>query len=283
MKFIGQAAIPETIAPLAFLHRESHGKEIIRQQFLDVRNLLLLVSDKQILRPFHLIYRTCQRRHNPAISTAPVAILPVRLLIRRNKIGITPPQTVYRIKQSDLSGTVARIAIQFPHRTEIANVLLDYAHFCIDGHGHLQGIYPRPIPSFRTVHHVIEHTFRIPQNLGIFMQAIQINIHLRATLVVGITCMRTSTESPQIRHSPIHGIFHIPRLWSNFVQSQQSLHIHTARPNIRGTNTVYPYGIPRHRVLSHETFVHQNHLLYHKLSIRPPAGHKPGNTSYRKD
>ena len=133
------------------------------------------------------------------------------------------------------------------------------------------------------VHHVIEHTFRIPQNLGIFMQAIQINIHLRATLVVGITCMRTSTESPQIRHSPIHGIFHIPRLWSNFVQSQQSLHIHTARPNIRGTNTVYPYGIPRHRVPGHETFVHQNHLLYHKLSIRPPAGHKLGNTSYKKD
>ena len=55
MKFIGQAAIPETIAPLAFLHRESHGKEIIRQQILEDRNLLLLVSDKHHLRPFQHI------------------------------------------------------------------------------------------------------------------------------------------------------------------------------------------------------------------------------------
>ena len=103
-----------------------------------------------ILLPVRCIFRNDGKRfgqsgNHPTVTTAPIRIFPVWLGIRRIKICIPPPESVFRIKKSVTSYSVSAFHIHLVHFFEIAVVIFQHTHFGKNRHPHLYGVNPVPI------------------------------------------------------------------------------------------------------------------------------------------
>ena len=103
----------------------------------------------------------------PTVASGPVAVLAVRLLVRRIEILIAPPQTFFLIEHTGFIVLTACIIVHIPH---FIIVLLFSGHlteFGINGHCHLDSIDPPPVVNLRSVYYHIDAGFDIPDHVRV--------------------------------------------------------------------------------------------------------------------
>ena len=138
-----EAYIPVSILALAFQQSFAHVDEV----FLQI--LVVLVVGRQC---FHHANQGCV---NPAIATAPVTVAAVFLLVGRNVVLVSPPQTFLLVEQSACQ-CVACPLVGVHGIVEILFLAADFCIFCIYRHSHLYGVDPCPVRNTVGCHLMVE-------------------------------------------------------------------------------------------------------------------------------
>ena len=119
-----QTDVPETILALTLQQGFHHGLVVRLQLFAESANLQILAVAPGLLYVFDGL-DVC--RHYPSVAAAPIAVLPVALLVGRHKVGVTPPQPFLFIPQP-AAADVARPLVAVAGKEDVAHVARDAVH-----------------------------------------------------------------------------------------------------------------------------------------------------------
>ena len=119
-----QTDVPETILALTLQQGFHHGLVVRFQLFAESANLLILAVARGLL---YVLDGPDVCRHHPSVAAAPIAILPVALLVGRHEVGIAPPQPFLFIPQP-ATADVARPLVAVAGKENVAHIARDTVH-----------------------------------------------------------------------------------------------------------------------------------------------------------
>ena len=161
------------------------------------------------------LHHPCQRHIYPSVAPAPIAVLIGlgKVFIGWVVLIITIPQTSFGIEQRTATPffrttvLIARVGVFGVHALPIVGIARDTAQPCIDGHGHLYGIYPVPVGLVVGFHQFVDALLHVRQSLRLcFIHQIQIYVRLSAAQEIGIMQLAVATRLPLMKLSPVYGI-----------------------------------------------------------------------------
>ena len=246
--------MPETIFVLAVEQGLAHEQEVLAQL------LILLAFGRQ------QTHRAYQCSIHPAIAAAPIAVLAVLFLVGCHVVGIAPPEAFLHV-QTSAATLVATPAVALHGIVQIVLVVGYRVHLYKYGHGHLNGVNPGPVVG-ATCGHLLLQILLGGLQRTFSRQQIQLDVGLRAALVVGMRRSRAVARCPLVEVSPAQGIVDVALLRVDGVESHQSLVVDGTRPQRTGTDALHVGGNRGVTILRHEVVVGQPGRLQ-DVRLRP--------------
>ena len=234
--------VPISIFTLTFQEGLTHSDEV----FLE--DSIVLVVFRQ---GFHDTY---QGGIYPTVSTAPVAVAAIFLLVRWYVVLVTPPQTFFFIEKTACKCVTAPL-IGVHGIVEILAFACEFGVFGIDRHCHLDGIDPCPVRHSIGAHLMVKIGFYLAQVLLATCLYITVDVGLLTALVVGIGIVHTVASCPFVIVSPSVGVVEVTLLWVNLIECHQALVIYGTSPEVAGTYFLHIGVDGRIAVLRHKVVV----------------------------
>ena len=225
----GKADVPEAILALTGQQGTAH-RHVVGMQLGEVG-----VVGRQF------VHHPDQCCIHPPVAAAPVAVGSVLFLVGWHEVLVSPPQAFFLIIEA--SAALVPAPLVGPHGiVDVASLARRPVHLCIHGHGHLYGIYPRPVVHALRLHLVVEI---VPDGLqhALFVgHAIAFQVGLHATLVVGMRSAHIAARRPAMVVGPAVGIVEVCAVATDVVEGHEAFVVDAARPDVAGASFVVDKG-----------------------------------------